>query len=76
MDGNVCILQESIRETVPILIRLLSLEYIRNALFVLYVMNITACIGVLVEMDKGIKHPRGMVHPNHQVYQNPSITKY
>lgn len=53
MDGKVCILQESIRETVPILIRLLSLEYIRNALFVLYVMNITACIGVLVEMDKG-----------------------
>lgn len=53
VDGKVCILQESIRETVPILIRLLSLEYIRNALFVLYVMNITACIGVLVEMDKG-----------------------
>lgn len=51
-------------------------KYIRNALFVLYVMNITACIGVLVEMDQGIKHPQTVVHPNHQVYQKSSITQY
>lgn len=44
--------------------------------FVLYVMNITACIGVLVEMDQGIKHPQTVVHPNHQVYQSSSITQY
>lgn len=37
--------------------------------FVLYVMHITACIDVLVEMDKGIKYPWSMVHPNHYVYQ-------